>query len=209
MNHSTNKIWIKSLLTALILAGWCYAGEGTRGPRPRGGGGQQGGGPQGGGERPRPPGPPTTDQFFKRFDLDKDDAVTLEEFLKGHAKPPPRPENPEGAAPAGTETGAGKNQEQGGGDNGRPKPPSRAEMFDRLDENGDGVLSREEFEEMRLPPGPPPGPPNLEEFFKHLDQNGDGKVTREEHEAARKQGPPRGQGNSGKKESQIVPGGGY
>jgi len=68
-----------------------------------------------------------------------------------------------------------------GGPNGenrpRPGPPpfNREELFSRMDKNGDGVISKEEFMSAPMPPHGPPPPP--EEVFKHIDSDGDGKVS--------------------------------
>lgn len=47
-----------------------------------------------------------------------------------------------------------------------------SEMFKRMDTNGDGVISKQEFMEQ------------AEKRFKRLDANGDGQITREEIESA-------------------------
>src|SRR5579862_1800423 len=56
----------------------------------------------------------------------------------------------------------------------RPPPMTREQLFKLLDTNGDGVISKEEFMNARIPfPPPPLPPPTADEVFKHLDANGD------------------------------------
>lgn len=141
----------------------------------------------------RPPGPPpTTEQFMKRFDLDQDGEVTHEEFMKGHQRPAgdmppaPPPTNGNGQPPPPRPVNNNGNDQ--------PPPKSHDDLFDDLDADGNGQLSREEFEELKMPrmPAPPAQrfPPNPEQVFQHLDANHDGKITREEHDAAAMKGPP-------------------
>ncbi|MFO7902655.1 MAG: EF-hand domain-containing protein [Planctomycetota bacterium] len=60
-------------------------------------------------------------------------------------------------------------------------PPRRgpAAMFDKLDENDDGTISKDEISEK--------APDRLKEMLKKSDADGDGKVTREEFRAATKE----------------------
>ena len=76
--------------------------------------------------------------------------------------------------------------EPGGPRDGRRPPPE--EMFKRLDTNGDGTVSLEEF---KAGPRGQRNPERAEEAFKRMDKDGDGKLTLEELKQGR---PPRGPG---------------
>ena len=60
---------------------------------------------------------------------------------------------------------------------GQHQAASAAEFFKKLDTDGDGSLSLDEF---KAGPAGQKNPGMAEEYFKKLDQNGDGKVTLEE-----------------------------
>ncbi|MEM7011977.1 MAG: hypothetical protein AAF585_10885 [Verrucomicrobiota bacterium] len=100
-------------------------------------------------------------KFIERADENKDAKVTREEFANL------RPPAPEGGQGAGGEDGKGKG---GGGKGGRPDP---AEMFSRMDANGDGKISSDEAPEF------------IWERMSAADANGDGAVTIEEMQARR------------------------
>jgi hypothetical protein len=73
-----------------------------------------------------------------------------------------------------------------------PRPPDREELFKRLDANGDGVITKEEFMK-NMPPPPPPFPAlSQEEFFKLLDRDGDAFLSLEEFRKAPRPPPPPG-----------------
>ena len=88
-------------------------------------------------------------EHFAHFDRDGDGAISEDEAPKG--PPPPR--------------GHGEGPPQGGS------------FIERLDKNGDGKVSKEEFD----------GPA---EHFAHFDRDGDGAIT--EDEAPKGPPPPRG-----------------
>ena len=60
--------------------------------------------------------------------------------------------------------------------------PQPEDFFHKLDTNGDGALSLEEF---KAGPAGQKNPAMAEEYFNKLDKNGDGKVTLEELTAHR------------------------
>jgi hypothetical protein len=82
---------------------------------------------------------------------------------------------------------------------GRPNPE---EIFKKLDTNGDGSISLEEF---KAGPRAQKDPAKAEEAFKKMDTNGDGKVTLEEFKAGH-HGPPGGPGGPGKHKPGDKPG---
>jgi len=66
-------------------------------------------------------------------------------------------------------------------DKGADKPkPTKEEIFKKLDTNGDGFLSKEEY---LASPGAKKDPAKAEERYKAMDKKGDGKVTLEEFSA--------------------------
>jgi hypothetical protein len=77
-----------------------------------------------------------------------------------------------GAQEATPEAGQGRGNR--GNREGRGQQFDPAQMFQRLDTNGDGIIDSTEFR----------GPA---EFFARMDTNNDGKVTREEFDAGRQQ----------------------
>ena len=86
------------------------------------------------------------------------------------------------------------------------KPPgagekhSPADYFKKLDTNGDGFLSKEEFlARAEKAPDPAKAKTRLEERFTQIDTNKDGKVSLEEFVAgAPKHGGPGGPGGPGR-----------
>ena len=75
---------------------------------------------------------------------------------------------------------------QGGGKHPQMNPE---EIFKKLDTNGDGVLSLDEF---KAGPVGKKDPAKAEEIYKKMDTKGDGKVTLEEFKAHRPPHPPGG-----------------
>ena len=65
----------------------------------------------------------------------------------------------------------------------KPKA-TKEEMFKKLDTNGDGFLSKEEF---LASPGAKKDLPKAEERYKKMDKKGDGKVTLEEFVGKKKE----------------------
>jgi Ca2+-binding EF-hand superfamily protein len=106
------------------------------------------------------------DRLLSRADQDQDGQLTREEFM---------------AVQEGSQSRQGRRQ--GGG---RRFDPER--MFERMDTNGDGKITRDEIPEQ--------APPMLE----RLDSNGDGAITREELSNFRP-GGGRGQGGRGQPEN--------
>ena len=106
------------------------------------------------------------DRILSRGDQDRDGRLTREEFMASLE-------------------GAQSRQGQGrGGRAGRNFDPGR--MFERMDTNGDGKITRDE-----LPEQAPP-------MFERMDSDGDGAITREEISNFRP-GGGRGQGGGGQR----------
>jgi hypothetical protein len=66
------------------------------------------------------------------------------------------------------------NQPQRGG---RGQQPDRKTMFTRLDTNGDGVLTRQEF---MAGPNAQRNPDQAPQVFRRMDRNGNGTLSRQE-----------------------------
>ena len=137
MKKTVYAIRIACVVLGILGVAGAKAGDTNPPPPPGGSGGH--------GHRP----PPSADQFFKRFDLNNDGVVTFDEFVKGHATPPPPPPAPP--------SDSGNNQAPPA-----PPPPPPAmsqeqlqQRFNSLDANGDGKITREEYE-AALKRGPPP-----------------------------------------------------
>jgi len=82
----------------------------------------------------------------------------------------------------------------GGGDKPRPSPE---EMFKKLDTDGDGFISKEEF---LASPRAQENKEKAEARFTELDTNKDGKLSKEEMAAGHKKGDhPPGKGGPGHK----------
>jgi len=81
----------------------------------------------------------------------------------------------------------------GAGGPGQGQRPNPEEIFKKLDTNGDGALSQDEFKASKRAQQ---DPAKAEAAFKGMDKNGDGQVTLEEFKANRPQGGP-GQGGKG------------
>jgi hypothetical protein len=94
--------------------------------------------------------------------------------------------------PAGPPPGAPGGPPPGGpGVEGKHQRPSPEEIFKKLDTDGDGFLSLEEF---KAGPRWQNDQAKAEEVFKKLDTNGDGKLSLEEFKAGH---PPREHGPGG------------
>ena len=87
--------------------------------------------------------------------------------------------------PAGPHQGAGGPGGPGGP--GKHAPMKPEEIFKKLDTNGDGFLSLDEF---KAGPMGQKDPAKAEEIFKKMDTNSDGKVSLEEFKAGRPQHAP-------------------
>ena len=143
-----NRCSIACAMLALLVTG-AKAGDSTSkgdAPPPPPADGSQPPPPPGHGHGRRPP--PSADMFFKRFDANKDGVVTYDEFVKGHANPPPPPPPP---------------ADSNGKDSPPPPPPPMTEdqlkeRFNSLDANGDGQITRDEYEAaIKRRPPPPAG----------------------------------------------------
>lgn len=85
--------------------------------------------------------------------------------------------------------GPGQGGQHGPGQGGHPKPE---EIFAKLDADGDGNVTLEEF---KKGPKAQEDPAKAEEIFKKIDANSDGNITLEEFKAHRP--PPHGPGKGG------------
>ena len=85
-----------------------------------------------------------------------------------------------------------KGPPHGPGPEGRPKPE---EIFKKLDANGDGNITLDEF---KKGPKAQEHPEKAEEVFKKIDANSDGNITLEEFKAHRPPPHPPGKGGPGK-----------
>jgi Ca2+-binding EF-hand superfamily protein len=126
---------------------------------------------------------------FKSLDTDADGAVSLQEFEAAKPEPGQRgwhhPPHPKHGA-----NGAGAGQRREGMQPGKPAGMWHGkrgmamhaavdeEMFDILDTNADGQLSRDEYAAASQPANRHLA--RQRAMFKHLDKDGDGKLTREE-----------------------------
>ena len=77
---------------------------------------------------------------------------------------------------------------------GKPGHPKPEEIFKKLDADGDGNVTLEEF---KKGPKSKEHPEKAEEIFKKIDANSDGNITLEEFKAHRPPHPP-GKGGPGK-----------
>lgn len=117
----------------------------------------------------------TLDEFLKShidrlmsLDTNKDGKVTEAEFntrpmMMGHDAPPPPPP-PEGAGKPGMMPGHGMDHDMMG----KMRAEHQAVMFDMLDVNDDGVVSKAEVERV------------VTKRFKRLDKNNDGVLSGDE-----------------------------
>ena len=113
--------------------------------------------------------PAKAKEYFQMMDKDHDGKLSLEEFQPHRpAKEPAKPETP----PV------------------KPSYPGPEAMFRKLDTDGNGGLSLDEF---KASPIGLRDPAKAEEYFKFRDKNGDGKLTLDEFGGPR-QPPP---GNAG------------
>lgn len=157
-------------------------------------------------------------QMLARADEDKDGAATLEEFKKGFGGPgagaPGRPTNPQAGNPQpGNPPQPGRPGEPGrpgmpmpGGDgliraldtdrNGElsaDEIAAASDVLKKLDKNGDGKVTREEFGPPMMAGGPgqpgrpggapggfQPDPERMLAYFKQMDKDGDGKLSKDE-----------------------------
>jgi Ca2+-binding EF-hand superfamily protein len=99
------------------------------------------------------------EMMFKRLDKNGDHSLTPDEFN----------------GPRGDQPGE------------KPPHPEPAEVFLKMDTDGDGSLSLAEF--LASPAGQK-GLAQAEEFFKRMDKDGDGSVSRDEFRAAHQPQPP-------------------
>ncbi len=141
---------------------------------------------------------PQFGQFFERADVDRDKALTLDEFRKGHEQVrqylgTPAP----GQGPAETRPG-GPGQRlfraldlDGDGELSAEEIAKAPQSLAKLDQDGDGMLSRRELRQgAPAPPGNGKGPGrpngaglasfNPERLIGRMDKDGDGKLKRDE-----------------------------
>jgi Ca2+-binding EF-hand superfamily protein len=115
---------------------------------------------------------------FKALDTDGDGAITQEEFERA---------NMQDVFGVALMNAMRKNA---GGKQGQAGKQGAANMFEKMDKNGDGNLSAEEF---------PRGPEAFEKLAKRADTNGDGLISQDEMQAMREKAKNRaaqGQGRA-------------
>lgn len=67
----------------------------------------------------------------------------------------------------------------------RPPKMSSDEMWNKMDADGDGQVTKSELEAFMAdaPAGPNGEAPDIDDLFSEVDSNGDGVITKDEHEA--------------------------
>jgi len=109
---------------------------------------------------------------FQEADRDANGVITREEFDAADWPPTGR-----GHGPKGPLKGPGMMHGPGGGPLPDPAELDRR-LFRAMDENGDGMLSADEFSVSKMHAAG--GELAREQIFDHLDGNGDGSLTRDE-----------------------------
>ncbi len=128
---TTKWLAVLTMVSGMVAAtDVCGAPGDGRAARQGGPGGGAGGGQAGGGQRQKDPA-----RLFGKIDADGNGSVTLDEFKAGAEKRRQRFAERRG-------NGAGGGNRPGGGDR---TPPSPEDIFAKMDANGDGSLTQDEF----------------------------------------------------------------
>ncbi|MFH1011341.1 MAG: EF-hand domain-containing protein [bacterium] len=136
------------------------------------------------------PGCPS-DKWFQNHDVNRDGAITFDEFT---SKPPDRERRTPEEIFAHLDANGDGNVTFDEFQSGRPDRPDRPggeehtpqDMFDRLDTNGNGRVTLDEFQSGR-PDRPERGGPTPQDMFDRMDTNGDGAIQLEEAQAAHRE----------------------
>ena len=126
------------------------------------------------------------DRILSRSDQDQDGQLTREEFMAVREQAPSRQERRQrGGRRFDPEMMFERMDGNGDGQITRDEWPEQAPpMLERMDSDGDGVITREEISNFRPGGGRGQGgrgqPMNLERMFERFDANGDGKITEDE-----------------------------
>lgn len=170
------QLWCGAAACGVCVLACCLSGLGAQPPGPgRGEGRRAGLGAGGAGGM----GLLNVDQLMERFDKNKDGKLTRDELPPQMAQWLMRADADQDGAISKSELMEAQQRiaamRGGAGAGGPPGMPSADEIFQRLDKNGDGKLTKDEI------------PAPMAERFAQADTNGDGVITKAELEEARKQ----------------------